>query len=150
MYRSKNRSSTFISTNIVGIEAMKSTPKIKMMKEREEKVIRLLPEPSNPYDSNAVAVMWDAPAGAIKIGYLPNPPECGTCGKIFSGRAPSLCECGADNIIRDGIASEISKDFANGYRFYCTIENYLGMEEGKPSAGLRIKIMKIAPVDGPR
>ena len=59
------------STQIAGAYYRDSAAQATLAEADRDTPIRLVPEPDNPYDSNAIAVYVEGPVLAYHVGYIP-------------------------------------------------------------------------------
>lgn len=94
---------------------------------RRGDVLQLIPEDSNPYDNDAIAVYWDS----IKIGFLPNTGKsCTICKASLKSPTTQCTQCGAFDLIDKGLAYRIKHSGILESNYVCGVTEK--PEIGKP------------------
>lgn len=141
-----------VSTKVVGVMSDAKTEEgipirqlyIKKMKEKDIRSLKLMREPENPYDSNAIAIYGDWGLGLYKIGYVQNRNRiCIKCSKEYNkvDAGVELCPNCGGILARDGLATTISSWIDRGAEYKCRILQYTGGEE--KNMGINIMIEKV-------
>jgi len=106
--------------------------------------LRLVREPDNAYDSDAIAVHADYGSGDIQLGYIQNKNRiCLSCSKEYPKVAPNveMCPCGG-MLARKGLASTLSAWIDEGVSYRARVEQYTGGVDGK-NRGVNIVLERI-------
>lgn len=124
-------------------DCLKFLQRVMRIPEHEDIQLRLKPEPDNPHDPDAIAVLFEWKAGEFfKLGYIPNHQTmCKECGEVMerhpqSGSCPSCSRKG--HLVRYGTASQL-KTLFDDPPVDAWLEEITGGEDGK-SYGANIGI----------
>ena len=109
------------------------------------KGLRLVREPDNRYDSNAIAVHADYGSGDIHTGYIQNRVRiCLSCSKEYP-RVDSNVEVCADcggTLAREGLASTLAKFMDQGIIFRARVIQFTGGNNSK-NRGCNISVERV-------
>jgi hypothetical protein len=109
------------------------------------KGLRLVREPDNKFDTNAIAIHADYGSGDVQLGYVQNRNRiCLSCSEEFPrvDRNVEVCpKCGG-TLAREGLASVLSKFIDQGIIFKARIMHFTGGGSNK-SRGCNILIERV-------
>lgn len=130
---------------IIGTKYAEESAQLALREAEVGTAIRLLEEPENPHDPNAIAIYLKA----RKVGYIGNKGQtCLTCMKTVLAADNDVCpKCkSGENITRGGMATRIKTAgcIKKGYRAWLS-EN--PVTENKPAGLFMIKIILKEPID---
>ena len=124
------------------------------MKENNTLFVKLIREPENAFDNNAIAVYGDYGSGQVQIGYIQNSSRvCYSCEKEYSKQLVTkdsvlreklnsgVCPSCGGSIGRTGLASELSEYMDSGYTYKAKVLQYTGGEN--KNIGLNIRIERV-------
>lgn len=151
-----------VSTKVVGV-AMGPTDShgnslrqqyLAEMKENNTLFVKLIREPENKFDSNAIAVYGDWGSGQVQIGYIQNSSRiCLSCEKEFSKKLitkdvtlreklnSGICPYCGGEISRTGLAAELSEYMDADYTYKAKVLQYTGKDD--QFLGLNISIERV-------
>jgi len=143
-----------IKTKIVGVTMDDIGPDgrplrqiyLENMAKKDIRLLKLVPEPDNMYDKDAIAVYGDYGEGLKKLGYISNKFRvCEVCGETYSKPKPEtvVCQRCKGPLSRAGLAVYLSKFMRAGYEFRATVLQYTGGREPGDTIGCNICIEPI-------
>ena len=110
------------------------------------KGLRMVREPDNPYDPNAIALHADYGSGDVHIGYIQNRTRiCLDCSKEFP-RVDSnveVCSSCGGTLAREGLASTLAKFIDQGVIFKARVLQFTGGVNSK-NRGCNVVIERLA------
>ena len=116
---------------------------LEQMKQKGISALRLVREPDNIYDSNAIAIHADYGLGDVQLGYVQNRHRvCVGGGHEVRDSSLTKCPiCGAE-LVREGLATELAHWMDAGIEFKARILCITGGGDGR-SLGCNISIDRV-------
>jgi len=112
-----------------------------LMRKLSVSSVRLVREPTNEFDSDAIAVYANLGAQSAKIGYIRNHiGKCVTCGRQVIPFVDTCPKCNG-KVVRRGLATELSHWIDRGVRYRARVIGITG--GGDRRFGVSLKIERI-------
>ena len=126
-----------INTKIVGATFEGRQKWLYLCKVQGVREVKLIAEPDNPYDSNAIAVTANLNIGGVfhegKLGYISNSERaCLNCGNVLGNKyfsddeTPACPNCNSNEFARAGLATEVTRAINAGAEYGCLIASFTG------------------------
>jgi hypothetical protein len=113
------------------------------LKEKDIKSLRLVREPDNPYDPNAISIHADFGSGDVALGFVKNSDRvCIGCASEFKKADSDECPKCKGVLLREGLASTICRSMELGFTYGAYITEITGGDNGK-NYGANIYINRI-------
>jgi hypothetical protein len=114
------------------------------MKQKGIESLRLVREPENPYDSNAIAIHADYGLGDCVLGYVQNKARICLKGHEMSGsKVDVVCPICGSELVRNGLATELARWMDAGNEFKAKVLNISDGDGGNKNIGCNIRISRV-------